>query len=383
MKKVLFVTSTLNIGGAQKVVSNLVCNLNDDFDVDILLNNDKEVVYPYRGRLISLNIKPKENKRSLLYQIKVFFKRYKKLKELKSEGNYEACISFLDSANIANIFSGKKTKVILSVNSSLKNAKSSLYYKLLVNPMVRFLYNKADKVVAVSRGIGNELSEYFGIKKEKIEVIENGVDLANVRKKAEEKTTKKFNELINNKKVIVTSGRLDDSKGQWHLIRAFNELSKKRDNVLLLILGKGPLLKYLKSIVQGYKIEDKVIFIGFRENPFSIISKADVFVMSSLWEGFPLALSEAICLGLPCIATRFETGSRELLEPDYGILTPLCSGKKYDYSTPLEQAEIELASAMEKMLFDNDVHDYYLKKSLERAKTLDIKYSVEMWEKLF
>ncbi len=73
MKSILIVISTLNTGGAQCAVSNIVCNLSEDIDIDILLNDSDDIKYPYRGNSIALGMKPVADKTALLYQLKAFF----------------------------------------------------------------------------------------------------------------------------------------------------------------------------------------------------------------------------------------------------------------------------------------------------------------------
>ena len=138
--------------------------------------------------------------------------------------------------------------------------------------------------------------------------------------------------------MIVTAGRLVDVKGYQHLIRAFAETQKQIRDAMLIIAGEGELEESLKELAKNCKIADSVFFAGFTKNLYRLVSKADAFVMTSLYEGFPNAMAEAVCLGIPCIATDFHAGAREILAPDiadsavqieemteveYGILVPL------------------------------------------------------------
>ena len=119
MKKVLFLISKLTGGGAERALCNLTLGFPKDVEIDILVNSESDEDYPHAGNVISLGM-PKRNKLSLGYQMIALIRRYYMLVKFKKSKNYDACISFMDSANIANILTGKKyCKTILSRRSWL------------------------------------------------------------------------------------------------------------------------------------------------------------------------------------------------------------------------------------------------------------------------
>lgn len=395
MKRVLFVISSLKKGGAERALSNITIHFPKEWDIDILVNNDEVIDYPFRGNIITLGIVGETWKNSVIFQFKLLIKRIKKLRQLKKSGKYQVCISFLDSANIANILSGKKhCKVVLSVRNSLQQSATAREYKYFVNPLVRLLYNNADKIVAVSKGVEQELIEIFHLKKNKVISIENGYDVLNIQKQGQEELQDKEKHVIDNRKVVVTVGRLTNQKGQWHLIRSFTEVIKQVPNALLVILGSGELEQYLMQLTKEYRIENFIYFAGHVANPYQYMSRSDIFVFPSLYEGFPNALAEAVCLGLPCIATDFHAGAREILAPDmleedivekvaevsYGMLTPVCSGKHYkDMNEPLESAEKYLAQAIIRMLTEEEKKAEFRDRSRQRSETLKIDAIINRW----
>lgn len=398
MKKILIVISSLGAGGAERAASNLTMSFPENWDIDILLNNGKRIEYPYRGKLLTLELDGENNMSSLIFHLKLLYKRVKKLRELKKTGKYDACISFMDSANIANILSGNKyTKVIGSVHTNVHKQGDELpQYRLTVNPLIRLLYNRADVIVAVSSGIRKVLIEDFGLRDDKVVTIENGCDRSTLRQQADEVWDAE-DDLLIGKKMIVNVGRLSEAKGQWHLIRAFSRVIEKEKDAILLILGAGPFENYLKQVSRELGIQEKIIFKGFVRNPYKYITKADVFVMPSLYEGYPYAMTEAVCLGIPCIATDFQTGAREILAPEladsmkeikevypaqYGILTPICSGTQYEGKEELEIAEEKMADAIMTFLEDKDKRKYYASKSMERSRDLGIESAVQKWVQL-
>jgi glycosyltransferase involved in cell wall biosynthesis len=394
-KKILCVISTLDTGGAQRVLSNLTMNLSDEYDVDILLNDKESVKFPYRGKLITLGLPSKEDKENLLYQIKVFVKRMKYLRKLKNTGEYVACLSFLDSANIANVISGHagNTKVITSIHNYMSNAvKKSIKYRIIVAPLLK-LNNLSDKTVAVSKAIADDLMNNYGIKKEKIRVIYNGINTEYIQNMVQNfEKYKRF--------TYITMGRMVSQKGQWHLIKAFAKLNAKYNNIHLVILGDGIYKDQLSYIIDKLKLKNCVTIEGFKENPFNYLASSDVFVFPSIYEGFSNAIVEAMACGLPIISTDHKSGAREILAPktnyremigqgvekaEFGILTPVGS-EKFDLdqilNEELEPSEKYLYEAMKLLYIDEKLRNHYTKQSLIRAEQLSAKEMAKEWEKL-
>lgn len=361
--KILFVIPTLTGGGAERAMSNITMHLPSDVEADILLNSVSERDYPTNANIITLGMKLVDNK-NLGYQFVAAVKRIFKLRKLKKIGNYDACISFMDSANICNIISGNRhCKVIVSVRAFLSKTKD-FKYKFIVVPLDKLLYNKADKVVAVSRGIKDDLIHSFRIKDEKVTVITNGYDIKQIKEKSMEKTD---DSILKGKFNYIAIGRYTQQKAFWHVIRAFKKVVEEiGDAAHLTIVGQGVLKRYLQEIIEKNDIEQNVTLLPYVNNPYTLLKNSDVFVMPSLWEGYSNALCEAIICGLPCIASDFRTSAREILAPetDYrfeqkdeiefvknGIIVPVCSGYRYTGSEPLEKAESLLADAM--------IYEYY------------------------
>lgn len=390
-KKVAFLISSLNTGGAQRAVSNIVTNFPEDWEIDLILNSKENIVYPYRGNIISLDMKEPKNRMSLIYQGKAFLKRFFMLKKLKREKGYMAVISFLDSANVVNILTGHKyCKTIISVRHRLSGEKN-WHYTLVVNNLVKLLYNRADKVVAISEGVRQDLIENFEVKEEKTCTIYNCYDVNEIQEKAKQEC--KEIAIEENSLTLATMGRFTHLKGQWHLLRAFNEVLKEEKNAKLYILGEGELKDYLQGIVKELGMENHVKFCGFLRNPFSVISKVRMFIFPSLYEGFGNALVEAMACGVPCIATDFKYGAREILQNnpdinkectevellDYGILTPVCSYEHNAAKSELESGEILLKDAILKMWREKALQKQYAQKAVERAGFFSAQMTVENW----
>lgn len=389
--RILFLISTLTNGGAERAMSNITTHLPENVEADILLNSVSDFDFETGANIINLGMKPNVEM-GLKYQLVATCKRLVKLRQLKKNNHYDACISFMDSANICNIITGnKKCKTIVSVRVSIKNDKS-FSYRYIVSPLVKLLYNKADCIVAVAEGIQKELVEGFGLQEKKVKTITNGFDIAKLEQQASEKLDMAKD--LENKFVYVASGRYTTQKAHWHLIRAFAEVAKVHEEAVLLILGQGEEKEYLEELIIQYGLQEKVRLIPFCTNPFPILKHSDVFVMPSMFEGYCNAICEAMICGLPCIATDFQTSAREILAPDtdyeyqlergveyaaYGVLTPVCSGMKYKNMEPLESAEKALAEAMLALYEDKELYEKYRALALERGTQMDINMKVQEW----
>ena len=391
MRKVLFVISTLDTGGAQRAVSNITTHFPGDYEIDILLNDSQSISYPYKGNILDLGFEPKEDKTGLIYQLRVLLRRVIKLRKLKKTGEYLACYSFLDSANFANILSGNKyCKVIASVRSNLSNtAKTMPKYKYIVNPMVKALYNKADYVVAVSEGSTRDLNRTFGIKEEKLVTIYNGYDCDEIEKKSqmdiapEEKLW--FESSTSEPYIIATMGRLGKEKGQNLLIKALAKLLNKypdRD-IRLLLVGDGAERDNLTNQARDLGVERQVFITGFQDNPFRLLSRCDVFVLPSLFEGFPNALAEAMICGLPVIGSDCESGMREILAPgtDIDYHTQITEYVEYGVlvKTGIEDGIVE---AVSKFILETEVAKEYMNKAKTRVRDFSIESVVKKWVEL-
>lgn len=377
--------STLTGGGAERTVSNLSQYFPYDYELDVLVNCKTENDYPFKGNVISLGMDYRVNK-STWYQIRAFVKRMKKLKEMRKHNHYDAVLSLIDSSSVANILTRKYGgKTIVSVRCVM-STNDTFQYKYIVNPLVRALYNKADKVVALSKGVEDDLRENFAIKPELLTTIYNGYDISHTA----EKVTKKENGVF----TFISMGRLETQKGQWHLIRAFNELSKRENDVRLVILGQGSQKEYLEKLIDGYHLEGKVILKGFVKNTVEELRNADCFVFPSLFEGFGNALIEGLMAGLPVIASDFRYGAREILsdsldihgeikegilKADYGLITPVCSYNKPGCEEPLEREEECLLDALEMIMADESLRENYRKTARDCVRKFDMNETVLQW----
>ena len=237
-------------------------------------------------------------------------------------------LSALDHANLAAIFAKKiarvSTRLVVSVRTTVTKATADstpLRAKLIPFAM-RWFYDDADAVIAVSEGTANDLLRFCPLSPDKVHVIYNPVITPHLFKKAEEPALHRWftNSAV---PVILGVGRLTRAKDFSTLIRAFSFVRKKV-NARLLILGEGEERPKLESLCRTLNLKNDVELPGYVSNPYPYMKRAAVFVLSSRWEGLPSVLIEALALGTKVVATDCPSGPREILaDGKWGRLVPV------------------------------------------------------------
>ena len=389
-KNIAFLIPSLRNGGAERVLSNMSINLDEKFDQTIIVWDSNNIDYPYKGEIVDIQVC---NKDSILENIFVLLKRIKEVKKCKKEKSIDTTISLLEGPNIVNIFSRKKDKVIISVHNFQSKERKGMYGKIF-KFLIKHFYNKADYVVAVSSHIKKDLVENFNISEEKVKVIYNPFDIKAIESLMKEEIEDEY-KFIFEKPVIINAGRLTEQKGQWHLIKSFYEVKKTNPDCNLVILGQGELEEDLKRLTKELGIEDSVFFLGFQKNPFKFIHNADIFALTSLFEGFPMCLAESMVCKTPIISVDCKSGPREMLYNDadiskcankvehatFGVLSSPFDDTT-DFSTNINSQEKEFAKGLVELLNDRGLREEYRSKASKRVKDFDVANILKQWESI-
>ncbi len=193
--------------------------------------------------------------------------------------------------------------------------------KILWRLMIRLFYNRADEIVGNSKGIIEDLSGITGLPMDRMTVIPNPVVTDRMAVLAAEAVDHPWF-VEDEPPVILGSGRLTRQKDFATLVRAFAQVRQNRP-CRLVILGEGRDRAMLEGLAGELGVEKDVDLPGFVDNPYAYVAKASLFALSSIWEGAPNVLVEALALGIPSVAADCPSGPAEILAGGrYGRLVP-------------------------------------------------------------
>lgn len=239
-----------------------------------------------------------------------------------------ALLSALTRANIVALLthkiSGVDTRIVVSERNHLSSiVERAEHARMKGAPwLVRRTYPWADEIVPISHGVASDLSAVSKIPTEQMTVIHNPAYSPDILEQATEEPEHPWFD-SEAPPVVLGVGSLTPQKDFSTLIDAFEGLQRERD-ARLLILGEGNKRAELESQVNSLGLEDVVSLPGFVDNPFMYMSRADVFVLSSRWEGFGNVIVEALACGTPVVSTDCPSGPAEILDGGaYGRLVPV------------------------------------------------------------
>ena len=189
--------------------------------------------------------------------------------------------------------------------------------------LLKLAYNYADKIVALSDGVSNDLINLYNLEASKIVTIYNPVNVKKINDSVNlyNKQENRYTSNKTNKVRLVACGRLVPQKNFVLLIKSLAIVDKHFKDWELDILGEGPELETLKSLADSNNIANKINFCGFVKEPYLRMANSDIFVLSSKWEGFGHVIVESMAAGTPVLATDCPHGPREILKDGkYGWL---------------------------------------------------------------
>lgn len=395
MKKLAIITPTLANGGAERIISTLSQSpiFKEHYSLKIITFDNSSKDYLFECEVIDLRERFSKEL-NIIKPIK-FLNYIKIIKKIKNEMKFDIVLSFMENMGIVNAITKRNETTIHVVSSYLsgqfeysKSTKNNLYVYLF-RLLIRIFFNKLDGILAISKESKLDLIESFKIMKNKIIVSYNPYDIKMIKRMSEKDKIQKDSNIIR----IVNVGSLIDVKAQWNLVRAFQILAEENKHLELLLIGRGENEKYLKNMTNYYNLNGKVRFIGYDTNPFKYLKNSDIYVMSSVREGLPNALIEAMMCGLPVIATDCSSGPREILAPEsnflkktktiekaeFGILVPINNSGKKKNGEPMDEQEKLLKQAIEILVKDAELRKDYSLKSIKRSLDFDVEKIMQIW----
>jgi len=288
-------------GGAERVVSILLNELKNRYNITLFLMNDT-IFYdiPKDIKIIYLeNSLPFESGIKKLLKLPFLGWRYKKLNDA------DISLSFMNRPNYINVLAkifGMKSKVIISERiAPSKEYQTDNIKDKISRFLIKFLYPKANIIIPNAEGIKIDLIDNFLIDRNIIKVVNNPVNINKIIKMKKENIEFRDDDFS-----FITIGRLQKQKNHSLLIKAMQTIDAK-----LYIIGDGELKEELQNQIKELGLIDRVFLLGRQENPYKYLSKADCFIFSSNYEGFPNVILEALACELPIISTDCASGPRE------------------------------------------------------------------------
>lgn len=341
MAKILFILNDLGGGGAERVFVNLANGFaNNNISVQFLVGKKQGVYLDLLNKLIPVG---EVGGMSFYKYLRVLPNTFKKNK-------YSHVFTASDYASAAAILakkiSGTSAKIYLTHHYNLPAGRSLKYWKgdFVVKLIHRFITPSADKIIAVSNGSLAWLRSFSNHKLMQGMSIYNPVFDDTIYTLAKE--TADYPVDITGKIILVSAGRLEEQKDQLTLIKAMGILKKTYPKIVLFILGTGPLQALLQQHILQNDLQKNVYLVGFQVNPYKWMDGCNVFVMSSISEGFGNVLVEAMALGKTVVSTDCPSGPAEILNNgELGYLCPV--------SNP-EKLAISIAEAIKKP-FDSNI----------------------------
>ena len=369
--KVLFLTPSIGSGGAERQIVRLSNSLNKEIlDITIaalrvgggyedLLNNKVKIDYLSGGIIRSSLLS------HLLGRIKLprlILRHEPDVIHSNQTLLNIICIKTCESINY-------KGRVILGIQNNLTSELNGIPYPVRnkLKDAVLNSFKRADKVVALSRGVASDLFRHSPELEKRTTVIYNACVDDNIRNSMQEPITYMKKPDV---PVLLACGRLVHQKDYPTLLRAV-KIVKQHMPVEVWILGEGPLRKKLEIYAESLGVHDNVRFLGFQKNPFKFFAAADVFVLSSVHEGFGNVIVEAMACDLPVISTDCPFGPNEIIQHEWnGILT-----RPGDYEG--------MAKWILKLLTDQTLRITLAEKAKLQLSRFEAKTVAEQYEEVF
>lgn len=339
MAKIAFYIGSLGKGGAERVVVNLAEYFHaQGYEVTIVtayqLDEEYELAHGVKRIILGeLNV-------TVNGRVRFFMQRLQKLKNVWKTEKPDVIVSFIGKANMMALLSTIGTRIPVFV--SVRSDPNREYASKMMGIVSKTLFRRAKGIIVQTQ----DAKEYFpkGMQS-KVRIFPNSLDTGFIKDRYEGDRSPE----------IVMVGRLDANKNHKLLFQAFSEIHEEYPDMRIVIYGAGfpgsDTEPALRALAKELRIQDKVIFMGRKNNIAEHIHQSRIFVLASTYEGMPNALLEAMALGLACISTDCPCGGPRsvIRNGENGILIPVGDAAALEKAlrTILEHPEYEEALGRE------------------------------------
>lgn len=297
-KSILFIITSLYGGGAEKVCSILSTALSEKYDVTVAYLCETEKQYPFGAQCELIKIPEYQSKWKWIGTLLRLIRRGLFVRRLKKGRKIDVSVSFLIPANQINIVSRCGERIITSERANpLKYLPEKFWRTRIIYALSDYVVFQSEKV----RGLyGKRVLEHSGIIQNPVHVPCKALDERHRR--------------------IVTMGRLTDQKNHEMLIRSFSDFLKDYPDYTLSIYGEGELQISLEQLIEELNLRGSVFLEGNVQDVHRQIADAEIFVLSSNYEGMSNALLECMIMGIACISTACEGSTDVIRDGENGLL---------------------------------------------------------------
>lgn len=368
---ILFFTTSLGGGGAEKNLLRILNHLDrEKFNISVALARGGGSYESALAEDVKLNILNTGKISSTTLRM---IRSIIPLRRLIKTEKPDIVFSVLDIANIVAVVACSnltiRPKLVLNVQNtpSVQYKQSGNIVKRIILSLIPSLYPEADRIVALSQGVAEDLKTLTGKITERTEVIYNaGLDERLLQGISEPLVE----ELPHNNSLIVACGRLTEQKGFPFLIEALAYV-RQVIPAHLWIIGEGKQRQELEEQIEELNLRDCVKLLGFQNNPYKYMASADVFVLSSIFEGFGNVIVEAMACGAPVVATDCPSGPGEIIENEVnGLLVPTRNVKA-------------LSEAIIRVLTNKELKQQLSQKGKERSQDFHAQNIASAYGKMF
>lgn len=364
---VLVLASSLGGGGAERAAAIIAEGLNQRHSVVVMTFHSLSA-YPWTGRRIDLGL-PYDPAPAPFTKVRRFLTKFSAIRRVLDQERPDVVLAFSEGPTLAAITTCMFVRTRVAVIAVAQNRPLAAHrgvYRKLYGLIARLAYKRASSIVSLSEGVAEEFEDLYRLERNSVVVIPNPVDTRFVSERSREPLDESVSEL-GDVPILLTVGRLEAQKNHALLLRAF---ARVRDEVeaQLLIAGTGRLQGKLERLAVDLGVRSDVRFLGWVNNPFSLMKRATVFVLSSNFEGLGNVILEALACGCPVISTDCPFGPADILaKSEAGILVPV-------------DDERALANALLDLLRDPHMRRLLSERGRRRARDFEASMIVEQYE---
>lgn len=354
--KILHIINSLNIGGAEKLITEILPSFQsiEDIEADLLLLQSKKTFFYEKVKASKVKVKTLTD--GSVYNPILIFKLIPYIKK------YDVIHAHLFPVQyfvvLAKIMSFSKAKLIFTEHSTNNRRMNSSQYKFIE----KFIYRHYKKIICISDEVKFALKRALNIPDEKLLVINNGINIKQIEQAdIADRKTFKFND---SNRLLIMVAAFRREKDQDTVIKVLKLLPQ---SYKLLLVGDGERRQILENLVNELNLSSQVNFLGFRNDVISLLKMSDIAILSSHWEGFGLAAAEAMACGIPVIASDVS-GLNNIVD-NGGLL--------------FEKENVEDLKAKIILLENREFYSIIAERSVNKAKQYDITKMIDQYVKVY